>query len=336
MSLSAAHPVAQDSDPARAESFKSAAETTSWEEAQLEVKDLDVTSDSVKNLVQQMEASGGFTAKKLGVAAGILRKMLIDEESLNFLSFPADIIATGTRGIIRDMVRKKWFDVLVTTCGTIDHDIARSFGKYHHGSFEADDIALAKRGIHRLGNIFVPRRNYGELIERKMTDWLDSISSAGKNELSTSELCNEIGSRLRSDSILYWAWKNEIPVVVPGITDGAVGYQIWQFSQNHRLRLNLLKDEQMLADRVLEAKRSGALILGGGISKHHVIWWNAFKGGLDYAVYITTAQEYDGSLSGARMKEAISWGKLKEHAKHVTVDADVTLCLPLLYASLLS
>ncbi len=302
----------------------------------MEVRDFKITKDSAKDLIKQMKASGGFTAKKLAVAVEITQRMLEDEKSLNFLSFPADIVATGTRGIIRDMVRKKWFDILVTTCGTIDHDIARSFGKYYHGSFEADDIILKRRGIHRLGNIFVPRKAYGGVIERKMAEWLKSLTSSGKNELSTSELCSEIGSRLGNDSILHWAWKNKIPVVVPGITDGAVGYQIWQFSQNHKFKLDVLKDEQMLSDRVFAAPKSGALILGGGISKHHVIWWNAFKNGLDYAVYITTAQEYDGSLSGARTREAISWGKLKKDAMHVTVDGDVTLCLPLLYASMMS
>jgi deoxyhypusine synthase len=300
----------------------------------LEVKDIRVKSDSAKDLIKQMEASGGFTAKQLGVSARILRKMLDDEESLNFLSFPADIVATGTRGVLRDMVKRKWFDILVTTCGTIDHDIARSFAKYHHGTFQADDAVLKRRHIHRLGNVFVPQKNYGELIERKMAAWLEEFSSAGQNEMSTSELCYAIGSRLADDSILYWAWKNKIPVVVPGITDGAVGYQVWQYSQNHKFKVNVLKDEQMLANKVFESKHSGALILGGGISKHHVIWWNAFKGGLDYAVYITTAQEYDGSLSGARTREAISWGKLKANAKHVTVDGDITVCLPLLFASL--
>ena len=58
------------------------------------------------------------------------------------------------------------------------------------------------------------------------------------------------------------------------------------------------------------------------------------KGGLDYAVYITTATQYDGSLSGARLQEAVSWGKIKEDAKYVTVDGDATIILPLLLASL--
>jgi len=302
----------------------------------LAVRDFDIKNDSTKDLVRQMKVSGGFTATKLGTAAEILKKMLDDEESLNFLSFPADIIATGTRGVIKEMIRKKWFDVVVTTCGTIDHDIARSFAKYFHGTFDADDVVLRNRGLHRLGNVFVPQKNYGELIEKKMTSWLESLSSAGRNEMSTSELCEEIGKRLPPDSILYWAQKRNIPVVVPGITDGAVGYQIWQYSQNHKFKIDVLKDEQKLSDMVFEAKRSGALIIGGGISKHHVIWWNAFKEGLDYAVYITTAQEFDGSLSGARMKEAISWGKLKARAPHVTVDGDATVLLPLIYASLIS
>ena len=51
-------------------------------------------------------------------------------------------------------------------------------------------------------------------------------------------------------------------------------------------------------------------MVGGGISKHHTFWWNQFRGGLDYAVYITTGPEWDGSLSGAPVEEGISWGKV--------------------------
>ena len=75
-------------------------------------------------------------------------------------------------------------------------------------------------------------------------------------------------------------------------------------------------------------------MIGGGISKHHVIWWNQFKGGLDYAVYITTATQYDGSLSGARLTEAVSWGKVKEEAKYVTIDGDATIILPIMFSYL--
>ena len=75
-------------------------------------------------------------------------------------------------------------------------------------------------------------------------------------------------------------------------------------------------------------------MIGGGISKHHTIWWNQFKGGLDYAVYITTAPEWDGSLSGARVREGVSWGKIKEEARYVTIEGDATVILPILSLAL--
>ena len=86
---------------------------------------------------------------------------------------------------------------------------------------------------------------------------------------------------------------------------------------------------------VFEAKKSGALIVGGGISKHHTIWWNQFKDGLDYVVYISTADEWDGSLSGARPREAVSWGKISEKAKHVMIEGDATVLMPIMVSSLL-
>ena len=90
----------------------------------------------------------------------------------------------------------------------------------------------------------------------------------------------------------------------------------------------------MLSNIAFDNKKTGALMIGGGISKHHVIWWNQFKGGLDYAVYITTATQFDGSLSGARLTEAVSWGKVKEKAKYTTIDGDATIIVPVMLAAL--
>lgn len=297
------------------------------------VEDMEIKEQNVDELVRQYFKAGGFVAKHLAVGVDILERMIKDEGCLKFLSFPACIIATGIRGVIRDALKKKWFDVVVTTCGTLDHDIARSFKEYYHGSFYMDDKELHEKGIHRLGNVLLPKECYGEIIEEKMREWLPEIWEKQK-EISTYELCWEIGKRLKEDSILYWCYKHKIPMIIPGITDGAVGYQIWQFSQDHDFKINILKDEKLLSDLVWDAKRSGALIVGGGISKHHVIWWNQFKDGLDYAVYVSTAVEYDGSLSGARPREAISWGKIKESAKFVFVESDATVALPIMFSAL--
>lgn len=300
------------------------------------VKDVKIDrKTSVNDLVNQMFESGGFTAKKLAVGVDVLEGMIKDKDCLKFLSFPACIIATGTRGIIKEMIKKRFFDVIITTCGTLDHDLARAWRDYYHGKFLMDDRELHKKGINRLGNVLVPNESYGLIIEEKMKQFLEQIQH-DKKELSTYELVWEIGRRIKNkDSIMYWTYKNKIPMIIPGPTDGAVGYQIWQFSQDHDFKIDVLKDEQLLSNLIWNAKKSGALIIGGGISKHHVIWWGQFARGLNYAIYITTAQEFDGSLSGARLREAVSWGKLKESAKYVTVNGDATVILPVMFSALL-
>ena len=300
------------------------------------VTDFNITKDStVKDITAQMYDAAGFTGQKFPQAVKILSSMN-DGKCTNFLSFPACIISTGTRGIIKDMVKNKMVSAVLTTCGTLDHDLARLWRAYYHGYWEADDSKLHQEGINRLGNIFIPNECYGEILESKMIEILQELYDQGIRRISTHELIWEIGDRLDDESsIIYWCAKNRIPMVIPGITDGSVGSQIFFFSQDHDFNVDLLKDEKLLADIVFDAETTGALMIGGGISKHHTIWWNQFRGGLDYAVYITTAPEWDGSLSGARVKEAVSWGKVKEDAKYVTLEGDATLILPFMYASLL-
>ncbi len=302
------------------------------------VKDISVRKGmSMSDLVSEMKASGGFTAKKLADGIEILQRMIEDEDCLRFLSFPACIIATGARGIIKDMLKLGWFDVVMTTCGTVDHDLARSWAEYYHGSFDMDDALLHREGVNRLGNVLVPNESYGKILEERIQPVLEQMWDEGTRKISTKDLLWRFGSSLDDESsILYWAAKNKIPVYVPGITDGAFGYQAWSFWQEHKdLTIDVFQDEKELSDLVFEAKKTGALILGGGISKHHTMWWNQFKGGLDYAVYVTTALEYDGSLSGARMKEGISWGKVAEEASEVTIEGDATAFLPIMMACLL-
>ena len=304
------------------------------------VKDIQLQKDmNTDKLVRELYESGGFTAKKLAVGVDILETMVKEKDCTTFLSFPACIISTGTRGVIKEILKRKLVDVVITTCGTLDHDLARVWKDYFHGTFIADDEDLHKKGINRLGNIFIPLECYGTVLEEKMQPILKELYQK-KQKWSTKDIIWEFGKRLESekngkDSIMYWAWKNKIPIFVPGITDGAFGSQMWMYYQEHRdFTIDLFSDEQSLSDIVFTSKKMGAFIIGGGISKHHVIWWAQFKDGLDYAVYLTTAVEHDGSLSGARMREAVSWGKLKEQATYVTVEGDATVLLPLMSSAL--
>lgn len=302
------------------------------------VKDISIKKgDTIDSIFDQMSKSGGFESKNLVDGLNILTSMIEDKNCLKFMSFVGAVVSTGLRGVITDMVKNKMCDVIITTCGALDHDIARHYSNYLEGSFTMDDSELMEKEIHRLGNVLVPMKSYGPLIEEKMQGFLQKAYKDGKKEMSTHDVTRMIGENLGEDSFLYWASKNKIPVIVPGIMDGAVGSQIWMFSQSHNdFRLNVASDGDLLSGLIFKAKKSGALMIGGGISKHHTLWWNQYRDGLDYAVYITTAQEFDGSLSGALVREAISWGKVTKNAKQTTIHAEATTILPFIYSALLA
>ena len=81
------------------------------------------------SLIDQMAKAGGFTATKLATARDILSdmKQQIDEvegdptKVTNWISFPAFVCATGTRSFFVT-AKHKMFNV-ISTCGTLDHDI---------------------------------------------------------------------------------------------------------------------------------------------------------------------------------------------------------------------
>ena len=302
-------------------------------------------------LIDQMAKAGGFTATKLATARDILLQMRHEVDAVdgdasqvcNWLSFPACLCATGTRSFFIEAIKTKMFNVVSTTCGTLDHDIARSYKDYYHGAFELDDIELGEHELMRLGNVIVPNASYGEIIEAVVMPALediynDRLKETGKTGadawigFGSIHLVWELGKRIgKPDSLIYWAWKNQIPVCILGITDGSIGAQLFMFRQKHRdFHIDTLADEQVMSDLTWDVATSNALMVGGGISKHHVIWWNQYRGGLDAAVYVTTAPEHDGSLSGARLREAISWGKMRPEAPNVCVEGDASVLLPLL------
>jgi len=302
------------------------------------VKDIKVEKGmTVDSLLKSMGASGGFTAQKLADATDLAERMIKQKGCVKFLSFPACIMATGTRGVIVDMVKRGMVDLIITTCGTLDHDLSRTWKAYYHGDFMMDDAKLRHEGVSRLGNVLVPDECYGEVLEERLAPMFEEIFEKTKS-LATHEIIDAVGSRLNDEnSLLYWCHKKGVRIFVPGPTDGSFGCQLWMYYQSHRdLRIDLFKDEQTLNEITNNAEYTGAIIVGGGISKHHVIWWNQFRGGLDHAIYLTTAQEFDGSLSGAQVREAVSWGKIKETADNVTVEGDATISLPMIVAGLVN
>ncbi|MBI5061010.1 MAG: deoxyhypusine synthase [Candidatus Aenigmarchaeota archaeon] len=283
--------------------------------------------------------NAGFQATQIAKAVEIIKRMKSKKATV-FLSFTSNMVASGLRGIFAELCKRKFVDAIITAGGSLDHDLIRAYDDYYIGDFFMDDVELHKKGINRLGNILIPNERY-ELLERKIKPVFERLYTKRKI-VSPSEIAREIGGEIgktktKSSSFLYWAARNNIPVFCPGITDSAIGLQTYFFKQNPKFRefgIDVTKDMSKLAQTVLTADKTGAIVLGGGISKHYTIGVNILRGGLNYAVYVTTASPWDGSLSGARTQEAISWGKINEKAgkgsNSVTVDGDATVVFPMI------
>lgn len=287
---------------------------------------------TASELAMQM-SKAGFQATEIGEAVRIIKEMKKENVKV-FFSFTANMVASGLRGIIKDLVKNKFVDVIITTGGSIDHDIVRSEKPYIQGDFNLDDSDLHKKGINRLGNILIPSDRY-ELLEGKIQKLFIEMYEKRK-KWTPSELIAEVGKSIsKPDSFLYWAAKNDIPVFSPGITDSAIGLQLYFFKQNHPDFAIDVSGDLKLGDIVVNSEKTGGIILGGGISKHHTIGVNILREGLDYAVYVTTSSPWDGSLSGATSNEAKSWGKIREKGNTATVYGDATVIFPLIMTRVL-
>lgn len=290
------------------------------------IKDLEKT-DSIKNLVGQFRHAG-FQATELSKAVGLMDEML-DGKTTVFLAFTANLVASGCRGAITDLIRKRRIAGVITTGGAVDHDVIKSHASYLDSDFHADDVALHKKGLNRLGNLTVPNERYALL--EKLAQPLFTKLYKQKKTWSTSDFIAELSTLCKGEnSFLAECAKQKIPVFSPGFVDSAFGLQLFFFKQDHSdFVLDETADLRKLGQMVLNAGKTGAVVLGGGISKHFTIASNIIRGGLDYSVYFTTATPFDGSLSGAVTNEAKSWGKIREKAGSVTVHGDASVMFPL-------
>ncbi|MEM4366797.1 MAG: deoxyhypusine synthase [Candidatus Anstonellales archaeon] len=290
----------------------------------MDVEDFD--KDALKE--KKKWPNAGFQSSSLRAAMEIIERMEKSKATV-FLAFTSNLVATGLRPLIAEIVKEKRVDAIITAGGSIDHDIIRASKRYKLYTGRSD-AELHRKGINRLGNIEIGNECY-EYLEQFAKKLFARLK--GK-VVSPSELIAGAGSMIKdSDSFLMWAHKNKIPVFSPGIVDSALGLQVYFNKQRDRaFGIDVARDMEMLAGIVLNAERTGAVVLGGGISKHYTIASNILRGGLDYAVYVTTASEWDGSLSGAKAEEAVSWGKIGAKADKVTVYGDATIIFPLLYS----
>jgi len=273
----------------------------------------------------------GFQASHLSRAIEIVNKM-ISENATVYLSFTSNMVSSGLRDIFRYLIENKKVNYVVTTGGGIEEDIIKCLGDFILGDFRDSSEELLRKGVNRIGNILVPDDRYVKF-EKFLNPILEEIYNEGKI-VSPSEIVWKLGERINDEkSFCYWAWKNKIKVFCPTITDGSIGDIAYVFSNKHEdFKIDILQDTKELNDSTAGLEKSGVVLLGSGVVKHSILNANLFRNGADYAVYINTAQEYDGSDAGAEPDEAVTWKKIKQDGEMVKVVGDATILFPILVA----
>eukprot|EP00850_Spirogloea_muscicola_P007310 SM000036S13354 [mRNA] locus=s36:693209:695531:- [translate_table: standard] len=306
-------------------------------------------------------ATTGFQASHLAQAVAEVDRMLawrladepveVDEEEERrgsayrastaakiFLGFTSNLVSSGLRETIRFLVQHHQVHVVVTTAGGVEEDLIKCLAPTFLGDFGLPGAALRAKGLNRIGNLLVPNNNYCAF-----EDWvipiLDRLLVEQQNEgvlWTPSKIIARLGKEIdHPDSFLYWAYKNDIPVYCPALTDGSLGDMIYFHSyRNPGLVIDMVQDIRAMNGEAVHCspRKTGIIVLGGGLAKHHICNANMMRNGADFAVFINTAQEFDGSDSGARPDEAVSWGKIRGDNTAVKVHCDATIAFPLLVA----
>ena len=289
---------------------------------------------SVKDMVGSFKHLG-FQSIELAKASNVIVKMKKDNAKV-FLTFTSNMVTSGLRGFFAQLIKLGLVDVVVTTVGGLEEDIMKAHNEdFVIGSFSEDDVELYEKGVNRVGNLFIRTESYAKF-EDLMKPYLKDIYSS-KKRVTPSEIFNEIGLKLEDeDSILFQAAKKKVPIFCPAVTDGAFGFHLFMFQQDHSdFIVDVVKDFSNILFSTSQDEKKGLISLGGSISKHHAILACLLNGGLDYAVYMTTASSSSGSMSGASTNEAKSWGKIKDDSDAVTVIGDVSVTFPLVMVSVL-
>lgn len=253
-----------------------------------------------------------------------------------FLGYTSNLISSGLRETLRFLAQHKLVDVIVSTAGGIEEDFIKCLAQTYIGEFSMQGEDLRRRGINRIGNLLVPNDNYC-----KFEDWMNPILDAMLDEQksqgtiwSPSQMIHRMGKEIdNEDSVYYWCYKNDIPVFCPALTDGSIGDMMYFHSyRNEGLILDIASDIRRINDQAIRAPKTGVIILGGGVVKHHILNANLMRNGADFGVFVNTGQEFDGSDAGARPDEAISWGKMRLGSKPVKLYSEATLVFPLMVA----
>ncbi len=316
------------------------------------VQHIDVTKHpgivAVVDAMQDM----AYSARDLHRAADIYDRMLKDKDCGVILCLAGSLISAGLKKVFVDMIRNNMVDAIVSTgANVIDQDFFEALGFKH---YMADDDFKSGTRDRELRDLMIDRI-YDTFIDEEELRICDEQTQKIFDEVeprpySSRELLKEFGAYLDRqggpkcpDSILYEAYKREVPIFIPAFSDCSAGFGIVAH-QHARIgegkpyvSFDSAKDFYELTQLKLKTKDTGLFMIGGGVPKNFAqdivvaaeILSDADAPMHKYAVQITVADVRDGALSSSTLKEASSWGKVDTVYEQM-VFSEATLAVPLI------
>jgi deoxyhypusine synthase len=307
------------------------------------IEHIDIKQFNVVPLVDSMEKMA-FQARNLNRAARIYDMMLNDKKCSIILTLAGSLFSAGLKKVVYDLVMNNMVDAIVSTGALIvDQDFFEALGfKHYIGTPFSDDNQLRELAIDRIYDTYIDEDEL-RVCDETCGKICDSLEP---RPYSSREFIREMGKYLENnggpkveDSIIYGAYKKNIPIFVPAFSDCSAGFGFIMHQTAHpdkHVSIDSAKDFLELTQLKMHAKETGIMMMGGGVPKNFtqdvVVAADLLQGQADmhkYAIQITVADERDGALSGSTLKEASSWGKVQTTYEQM-VYAEATIAMPLL------
>lgn len=307
------------------------------------VKHIDIKEHNVIPIVDAM-GKMAFSARDLNRAAQIYNQMLNDEDCTIILTLAGSIFSAGLKKVVHDMIENNMIDAIVSTGALmVDQDFFEALGfKHYIGSPYVDDNILRDLHIDRIYDTFIDEDEL-RICDDTTAAIFDSLEP---RPYSSRELLWHFGKYLDEnggpkvdDSVIYSAFKNNVPIFVPAFSDCSAGFGIVMHQHKNpqkHVSFDSGKDFLEITQIKLKSKETGIYMIGGGVPKNFtqdiVVAAEILADDAPmhkYAIQITVADVRDGALSSSTLKEASSWGKVSQSYEQM-VYAEATLAMPLI------
>lgn len=303
---------------------------------------INITEDlSIVELIE-IFANSGFNARQLGDAAKLYGQMIRDDVTI-CLTVSGAMTPVGLGGIIKTLIEKGFVDWIITTGANVYHEDHFALGlPVKQGHFDVDDNILYQKQIVRIRDVFVKYYQTLEVEDQALQQMFET-KFAGES-FTTPQMVNYLGEISKSSapfpekSFLTAAYDYDIPVFISTLKDSSLALNMGIHRLKNKIyKLDIIREILEQASIIYNAKKSGAIEMGGGVPKDMVEQtpqllnqlFETRQYGLDYVLQITDARYETGSYSGAELKTARNWNRIKSKGKIVSIYCDTTIAFPL-------